>query len=121
MPYEQHRSIVWRLVMDLMRARHKSVLNKGRPLGPDIMLLFVLASVAATANKGLPATASKIAFYLEMPRETVRRRLQELVELGLVEREGDSYRQIARLTELQIKHVTKLIRDAAAALAQIGQ
>jgi len=120
MPYEQHRSIVWQLVMDLMRARHKTVL-KGRPLGPDIMLLFVLASVAATANKGLPATASKIAFYLEMPRETVRRRLQELVELGLVEREGDSYRQIARLTELQIKHLAKLIRDAAAALAQIGQ
>jgi len=85
------------------------------------MLLFVLASVAATANNGLPANASKIAFYLEMPRETVRRRLQELVELGLVEREGDSYRQIARLTELQIKHLAKLIRDAAAALAQIGQ
>src|ERR1700751_5003308 len=71
LPYEQHRSIVWQLVMDLMRVRHESVL-KDRPLGPDITLLFVLGSVAATANKGLPATASKIAFYLEMPRETVR-------------------------------------------------
>src|SRR5262245_4647357 len=120
MPYEQHRSIVWQLVMDLMRARQKTVLKRGPPR-PHIMLLSGLAAVPATANKGHPATASKIAFYLEMPRETVRRRLQELVQLGLVEREGDSYRQIARLTELEIKHLAKLIRDAAAALAQIGQ
>jgi len=66
--------------------------------------------------------ASKLGVYLELPRETARRKLDTLVKFGLLRQEGRRYfpteRTLAtdaRVLE-HIDHITHMVRHFAAAL-----
>jgi DNA-binding transcriptional ArsR family regulator len=82
------RRLLWRLVFFMLRRTHAKHFKGGR-FGCDLPLMFVLGATFLARVENKPATASKLAHFLDMPRETVRRHLQELVRRGLVKQDGE--------------------------------
>jgi len=69
----------------------QSKMFAGQNFGASLDALFVNFVVLIAHAEGRPMSASKIASYLNMPRTTVLRRLQELCHLNLITREGTKY------------------------------
>ena len=84
------RLLVWRCVLDTLRNSHR-VYFPGRRFGSDLQLLMILGAVVASRTEGKPTTAAKLACYLDMAPETMRRNLDTLVKLGLLERNENIY------------------------------
>ena len=53
--------------------------------------VYSLGAVLSGYFEGKPTYTSKLAFYLEIDRKTMERRLQTLIRMRLVRREGRSY------------------------------
>jgi hypothetical protein len=79
-----------RLMLDLARCFYDIGYGENN-FGGIIDNMFVGACVAIGHAEGRPMNATKVAHYLDMPRTTVLRKLEELVELGLLERTGTYY------------------------------
>lgn len=59
--------------------------------GSNVELLLVLMGVFIGDAEGRPTTATKISSYCGIPRATVYRRLDRLIQLKKVARDGQSY------------------------------
>ena len=115
----EYRRALWLHVMGLLKTVHRHRLP-GRRFGPDVELLVVYGSaMVACLSKGRFAGSTDIAKYLGMPRETVRRQLVRLVELGLLERDGHKFR-LSPAAEKMPEDVVKIISDVAASAANIA-
>jgi hypothetical protein len=112
----EYRRALWLHVMGLLKTVHRRRLP-GRRFGPDLELLGVYGSaMVACFSKGRFAGSSDIAKYLGMPRETVRRQLVRLVDLGLLERDGHKFR-LSPAAEKMPEDMVKIISDVAASAA----
>jgi DNA-binding transcriptional ArsR family regulator len=111
----QKRLAIWRILISALRKGHSSNLP-GRPLGPDIPLMMVFGTVVILSSEGNPTNVSKVAAYLELPRETTRRHLDQLVRLGLLKRDHRQYRLTQNVVSKHIDALGAFIRGAAAKL-----
>lgn len=80
-----------RLTLDLVRAMHSSLYDGRAHLGTKVDTLFVACCVGIGHAENRPMTAAKISHFLDMPRTTVLRKLDELMDIGAVERSGNNY------------------------------
>lgn len=79
------RVLLFRMVLEILRAIHKAVMP-GRKLAADLQKMMVLGATTSSHAEGKPTTANEISKYIEMPRETTRRTLNQLERDGFVER-----------------------------------
>jgi hypothetical protein len=87
-PMHRQYIALWRLHLESARLIHAAFFPGGR-LGTDIGLMYVLGAVVVGYSKRRAPHASGLARHLDMPRETVRRKLSQLVCQGLVRQEKD--------------------------------
>lgn len=88
---KHRRALITRMVLTILTKAHRARFPKERKLGPDLARVLVLYITTANADEGLPTIASKIAQYLELPRETTRRHLEDLMRWGLILRANGRY------------------------------
>jgi len=80
------------------------------------------AATVVCFSRGNFGAASAIAQYLGMPRETVRRHLCQLVELGLLQRAGHKF-ALTAATQAMPRNVIEILSDqtlGAATIAKTG-
>jgi biotin operon repressor len=87
----QQRLVFGRLVIDVMRTWHEHYAPANEPFGSRLETFFIGICVAVGDLEGKPFSVSKIAAYMDVPRTTVRRKLQRLHRWGLLRREGYRY------------------------------
>src|SRR5215469_15291696 len=118
----EYRRVLWQYVIAVLKTVHRHRLP-GRRFGSDIELLAVYgAATVVCFSRGNSGASSDIAKYLGMPRETVRRRLCQLVELGLLQRAGRKF-ALRAATQAMPRNVIELLSDqvmGAATVAQTG-
>jgi len=102
------RATYWRLVVEILKEAHRHRLP-GRRFGPDVVMLLSYGAAIVTYSKGRLIRASDLARYLEIPRETARRHLNRLTDLGLLEREGNTFRPAQKVSRLAGTDVTSRI------------
>jgi DNA-binding MarR family transcriptional regulator len=106
------------LYIDLTRALGGQA-RPERPerFGADATLLLIRAAVYIGTIDGRPLTATKLADYLGLPRATVIRKLQQLVQRGAIEREDGHYctprRRLDQIDRGDLADLVKLIQAAA--------
>lgn len=119
----EFRRALWLHVMGLLKTVHHHRLP-GRRFGPDLELLVVYgAAMVVCFSKGKFVGSTDIARYLGMPRETVRRHLNRLVDLGPLERDGHKFR-LSPSSEKMPENVVQILSDqvaSAATVAKLGQ
>lgn len=76
-----------RLLLDLARVFNESIYGD-RPLGASLDGVFIAACIAIGHAENRLMNTSKLAHYLGMSRQTVSRRVDELIKLGVIERAG---------------------------------
>jgi CRP-like cAMP-binding protein len=86
--HRDERRAVAQLFIELTRAMRRSINETGNVDGD---LLLVAAAVMVGHAEDRPMTAAKIAHYVELPRTTVLRKLDELAARDLLERVGTAY------------------------------
>lgn len=79
-----------RLLLELARIFNEATYGDS-PLGTSLDGLFVLSCVLIGHAENRVMNVSKLAHYLGMTRQTVTRRLNELLKIGIVERTGQYY------------------------------
>lgn len=84
------RLIITRLVLGINRAYARHYYPKDG-LARSMELQSVGTAVFVGQAEGRPLTVSGIARFVELPRATVRRRLNDLGKLGYVVRKGRAY------------------------------
>jgi hypothetical protein len=89
-PVHPHQLAMWRLHLESTRLIHAAFFPTGR-LGTDIDLVYVLGAAVVGYSGRRASHASGLARALGMPRETVRRKLNQLVRRGLIRQEGKRY------------------------------
>lgn len=114
----QQRLVFGRLVIDVMRTLHGHYAPANEPFGSRLETFFIGICVAVGDLEGKPFSVSKIAAYMDVPRTTVRRKLQRLHRWGLLRREGYRYYADERLLNSLIgmrsyKRVRLLISKAS--------
>src|SRR5215469_15283791 len=97
MPHRRHeveklevRATYWSLIIDILRLSHRYRFE-GR-FGPNILSVVTYGACLVVYARAKPIQVRTIAAYRDLPKETARRRLRHLVNVGLLEREGRSYR-----------------------------
>lgn len=92
-PRRAERLAISRLLLDLARVFHNKAYKEtgGKPFGAEIDIIFVGACVAIGDLERRPMSASDIASYIDMPRATVQRKLDQLVRRNIVTREGNHF------------------------------
>jgi len=107
----QLRATYWRLVVEILKETHRHRLP-GRRFGPDVVMLLAYGAVIVNYSKGRLVRASDVARYLEIPRETARRLLHRLTGLGLLQREGKTFRPAQKVSRLAGVNVTsRILKD----------
>jgi PAS domain S-box-containing protein len=118
----EYRRVLWQYVIGALKTVHRHRLP-GRRFGSDIELLAVYgAATVVCFSRGNFGASSAIAKYLGMPRETVRRRLCQLVELGLLQRAGRKF-ALTAATRAMPRNVIEILSDqtlGAATIAKTG-
>ena len=89
-PYISERCAVWKMIIGSLRISHK-LRFPHRRFGEDLSLIFVHGAATICLATDTPIRACIIARLLDMHRETVRRRLNELVKLGVLEKSHRKY------------------------------
>jgi hypothetical protein len=87
----QQRLVLCRLMIDIMRTVHGTYAPVGEPFGTRLETFFVALCVAIGDMEGKPFSVAKIATYMQVPRTTVVRRLDQLQRWGLIDRRGRRY------------------------------
>jgi predicted transcriptional regulator len=88
--YGPERALVARLVLSLLRTVRK-VYTPELTLEEASEFLFLMMHLFIGHVQGRPLSASRLARIAEMPRTTALRRITALIELGYLERVGNSY------------------------------
>jgi DNA-binding MarR family transcriptional regulator len=120
-PIHSQHIALWRLHLESARLIHAAFFPAGR-LGTDIGLVYVLGAVVVRHSERRASHASGLTRYLGMPRETVRRKLDQLVRRGLIRREGQRYAPTEKTLETvsPLSRLAQMIRDAADNLSAEG-
>ena len=87
----RQRLVLYRLIIDIMRTVHGAYVPASEPFGARLETCFIGLCVAAGDLEGRPFSVAKIAAYMSMPRTTIIRRLAQLENWGLIDREGGRY------------------------------
>jgi hypothetical protein len=87
----KERLVVARLFFELGRVFHEAIYGDSKPFGASIDGIMVCCCVAIGHAEGRVMNATKISHYLDMPRTTVLRKLEELMDVGILERTGSYY------------------------------
>ena len=80
-----------RLLVDIMRTLRAHYIPASEPFGTRIETGYIGLCVSIGHCEGKPFSVAKIAAYMGMPRSTVIRRLQQLENWGVIERQGRRY------------------------------
>lgn len=80
-----------RMYVSLTRASYELAFPERKSFGADLETMLVLMGVFLGDAEGRPTTVTKIATYCGLPRASVYRRLEDLIRLKKVDREGRSY------------------------------
>jgi DNA-binding transcriptional ArsR family regulator len=85
-------------------------------------LLFAAIEVFVGQAFERPMVLSELSRNLEMPRDTVRRKLRRLIEIGLVERIDDRYYMTAKVNApLQREVLLAHLRNFQAAMKEVSE
>jgi biotin operon repressor len=83
--------VLCRLMIDLMRTVHGAYAPVSEPFGTRLETFFIGLCVALGDLEGKPFSVAKIASFMQVPRTTVIRRLDQLNSWGLIDRRGRRY------------------------------
>ena len=87
----RQRLVLCRLMIDMMRTVHGAYAPASEPFGTRLETFFIVLCVALGDIDGEPFSVAKIAAYMGVPRTTVIRRLDQLQQWGLIDRQGRRY------------------------------
>jgi biotin operon repressor len=88
---ERQRLVLCRLMIDLMRTVHGAYAPVSEPFGTRLETFFIGLCVALSDLEGKPFSVAKIASFMQVPRTTVIRRLDQLDSWGFIDRRGRRY------------------------------
>ena len=112
----QNRYRIAKVILDLLHAVHGGGLRAdGEPVKiVDVDRVLITAVVLIGEHEGRPRTVGDIVRELRMPRETVRRKLAALGEIGVIERHGRHYRitKTPRPSDAFVDDAMEVIRRA---------
>ena len=112
----QNRYRIAKVVLDLLHAVHGGGLRRpGEPVKiVDVDRVLISAVVLTGEYEGRPRTVRDIVRQLGMSRETVRRKLATLSEVGVIERHGRHYRinKAPRPSDAFVDDAMEVIRRA---------
>ena len=94
------RAAISRMILRVVEAVHLSWFSENdehhsEPMGRNLDAIFVGMLVVIGTSEGKPLTLSGISKSLDMPHQTVARKLRHLMEIGIVQRRGDRYEYVA--------------------------
>ena len=125
MPVQQaaDRLLMCHLFLEITREIHRAYMPD-RQFGTCFETLYVAVGVAIGHIDGKPFTAAKLAVFLDSPRTSTQRRLDELAAAGVVVRDGSHYcmnKDVANSHEALQCHlkVRKLVERAAGLLSKL--
>ena len=76
----------------------------------DHSMLLIGAAIMVGHAEGKPMSATKIAQYIDLPRSTVIRKLNQFLNAGVIARHGNMYLLSAERAGNQTKYVTEAMR-----------
>jgi len=88
----EYRAQVWRFAIRVLREVHNQRFPGGRSFGRDLDLVVAYGFAFISISKHGRVRLSTLSQKLGMPLETARRKLHQLVELGLLRRDGRDFR-----------------------------
>jgi len=89
------RIVYWRTLITSLRVVHVDRFPN-RSFGKDLQLIIIYGAVILAFLEGRKPTIASIARYLQLPHETTRRYLKTVVDLGLLTKDGRSYKPTER-------------------------
>ncbi|MHC2337008.1 hypothetical protein [Bradyrhizobium sp. USDA 4454] len=87
----RQRLVLCRLMIEIMRNLHGAYAPKSEPFGSRLETFFIGLCVALGQFDQRPFSVAKIAAFMNVPRTTVMRRLEQLQGWGLIQRQGTKY------------------------------
>ena len=131
MPHREYvlrpqRIAILQMLVDMMLEVREDALGATElSRGDDDTTVLVYVAVSISHGEGKPMNATKLANFTHTPRTTVLRKLDRLIELGVVRKDGHNYlltRQRAnRLTEGRVERYRKIIMRGLKALYDSGE
>ena len=108
-------------MIDIMRTIHGAYAPVGETFGTRLETFFIGLCVAIGDIDGRPFSVAKIAAYMQVPRTTVIRRLNQLHRWGLIDRRGRHYYTPEKMLNSLIgmrsyQQVRRLVNKATAEL-----
>jgi DNA-binding transcriptional ArsR family regulator len=117
--YGRERALLGRSLLNFMRIA-RDAHTPDLTLGEVGDLLFTAIEVFIGHAFGRPMVISELSRNLEMPRDAVRRKLQRLLEIGLVERIDHHYYMTAKAnTPLQREVLLAHLRNMQSAITEV--
>ena len=117
MPHRlEHRELrigYWSTLITLLRVAHVGRFPN-RSFGKDLQLIIIYGAVILAFLEGREPTIASIARYLQLPHETTRRYLKTVVDLGLLTKDGRSYKPTERSRKgaFNADKIERLLRQA---------
>ena len=120
----EERFALAQMCIDLARATRRGFAPQ-EPFGNKMETFYVGLCVLMGHIEDKPFTVSKLAKYLEAPRTTMVRRLEQLIEFGVVERRGNRYfinEAVANTKQAMDLHsaMVRMVKQTAAQLSDAG-
>jgi hypothetical protein len=112
----KERAALMRMLIELTRAVRDSI---DPEISMDGDLCLVCEAVLLGHAEGRALTATEIANYLDMPRPSVHRRLDRLIELEVIVRSGDVY-YLEPDRAKNVPHLKHFIEISQRAFAVLG-
>ena len=121
----QRLAIMHMLVDMLLEVRQDALGATELARGDDDTTALVYTAVSIGHGEGKPMNATKLANFTHTPRTTVLRKLDRLIELGVVRKDGHNYllapQRANRLTEGRAERYRKIIMRGLKALYDSGE
>ena len=119
----EYRTQVWRFAIRVLREVHNQRFPGGRNFGRDLDLVVAYGFAFISFSKHGRVRLSTLSQQLGMPLETARRKLHQLVELGLLRRDGRDFRlgPVAMKMSGDMKRIMEDQLRRAVRIAHIGQ
>jgi predicted Rossmann fold nucleotide-binding protein DprA/Smf involved in DNA uptake len=87
----KERALIAQLIIDLIKTVHSGLLGRKGNFAGDAEMLLLSGVVLLSHASGKPKNTSEIARSLGVPRVTALRKLNDLEEMGIIERRGGKY------------------------------
>jgi predicted transcriptional regulator len=117
---DKERLAVWGMITRINDTLYKRHFFRGAWMS-DLVDYHVAVDAAMFEIECGPARASKLADYLGMPRETVRRSLHRLVKRGILRRKNDHFLMAGSTCDQTLAELVEIIQRTAHELPQNGE